>query len=161
MIVPVDAGGQLTESNGVLLCRSCELASETIGKKTEGEQRLVNFWVSHELFESIRIGLEEYQTFSSMGALIRYLIGKYVEDERKFEDLELYQDRGTDSKLNVWVNRDEYARFKELLDSRGMSVTDAIRSLIRMWHEVESEKATPRRHAMDLIQEKQHVDADK
>jgi hypothetical protein len=147
MIVPLEAGGQMSESNGVLLCRSCEMAAEASKKDSKAnDQRLVNFWVSRRLFDRIQEGLQTYKAFNSMGSLVRYLISKYIEDESRFDDLELYQDEGADSKLNVWVERDRYDTFKVLLDKRGMTVTDAIKSLIRMYEEqseINIERRTP------------------
>jgi hypothetical protein len=147
MIVPLEAGGQMSESNGVLLCRSCEMAAEASKKDSKAnDQRLVNFWVSRRLFDRIQEGLQTYKAFNSMGSLVRYLISKYIEDESRFDDLELYQDEGADSKLNVWVERDRYDTFKVLLDQRGMTVTDAIKSLIRMYEEqseINIERRTP------------------
>lgn len=135
-IVPIEAGGQLVPSNGALLCRSCEMASDSYSKSSKGEnQRLVNFWVSRPLFERLKTGLERHNGFTSMGSLVRYLMAKYVEDESRFDDLELYQDEGADVKVNVWVDRDRYNTFKALLDKRGMTVTDAIKSLIRAYEE--------------------------
>jgi hypothetical protein len=46
MIVPAEAGGQTVESNGVLLCRPCDLASEMVYRPDQPQRRLVNFWVS-------------------------------------------------------------------------------------------------------------------
>jgi hypothetical protein len=134
LVVPAEAGGQQTESNGVLLCRSCEMASEAALRGTTGsEQRLVNFWVSRRLFDRIQLGLKTYNAFNSMGALVRYLISKYIDDDAQFEDLNLFQDEGADVKLNVWVERDAYNVFKVLLDKRGMTVTDALKSLIVLY----------------------------
>lgn len=141
LVVPVAAGGQLIDSNGVLLCRSCEMATDAVKKgKTSSDQRLVNFWVSRRLFDDIHKGINAYKAgghgFRSMGALVRYLISKYVEDESRFDDLGLYQDESSaDVKVNVWVEKDRYSTFKALLDKRGMTITDAIKSLIRMYEE--------------------------
>ncbi len=138
LVVPREAGGQLVESNGVLLCRSCDMAAESVSKSS-GEQRLVNFWVSRGLFDRLQYGLDTVQGFPSMGALVRYLITKYVADPSRFDDLELYQDGGSDVKVNVWVERDRYNTFKALLDKRGVTVTDALKGLIVMY----GEKAEP------------------
>ncbi len=140
MVVPLEAGGQEIDSNGVLLCRSCEMAADTVKKgKTPSDQRLVNFWVSRRLFDDIHKGIKNYKAgspgFRSIGALVRYLITKYVEDESRFDDLALYQDEGTDVKVNVWVEKDRYENFKALLDKRGMTITSAVKSLIRMYEE--------------------------
>lgn len=123
------------------------MAAEASKKDSKAnDQRLVNFWVSRRLFDRIQDGLQTYKAFNSMGSLVRYLISKYIEDESRFDDLELYQDEGADSKLNVWVERDRYDTFKVLLDQRGMTVTDAIKSLIRMYEEqseINIERRTP------------------
>lgn len=123
------------------------MAAEASKKDSKAnDQRLVNFWVSRRLFDRIQDGLQTYKAFNSMGSLVRYLISKYIEDESRFDDLELYQDEGADSKLNVWVERDRYDTFKILLDQRGMTVTDAIKSLIRMYEEqseINIERRTP------------------
>lgn len=140
LVVPPEAGGQLIDSNGVLLCRSCEMATDAVKKgKTVSDQRLVNFWVSRRLFDDIHKSINAYKAgghgFRSMGALVRYLISKYVEDESRFDDLPLFQDKGADVKVNVWVEKDRYNTFKALLDKRGMTVTDAIKNLIRAYEE--------------------------
>lgn len=147
MVVPLEAGGHMSDSNGVLLCRSCEMAADAVkGRSKAGDQRLVNFWVSRRLFERIQEGLKTYKAFNSMGTLVRYLICKYIEDEARFDDLELYQDEGADTKLNVWVDRKHYDTFKVLLDKRGVTVTDTLKSLIRMYEEqseINIERRTP------------------
>lgn len=139
-VVPVEAGGKLVTSNGVCLCRSCEMASDAYLKSSKNEnQRLVNFWVSRSLFDRLKVNLDNHKGFNSMGSLVRYLMAKYVEDENRFDDLELFQDEGADTKLNVWVEKDRYATFKNLLDKRGVTITDTIKSLIVMYLELGSE----------------------
>lgn len=124
------------------------MASDAVTNRSTGDdQRLVNFWVSRALFDRIKSGLETYRGFNSMGSLVRYLMAKYVEDDTRFDDLDLYQDEGADVKVNVWVDRDRYNTFKVLLDKRGLTVTDAIKSLIRMYEEG-SEPLIERRRAV-------------
>jgi hypothetical protein len=36
-------------------------------------------------------------------------------------------------KLNVWVDRDRYDQFQAMLQNRGVTVTDGLKSLIRMY----------------------------
>lgn len=130
MIVAEESGGQKIPSNGVLLCRACDLASEALLKTDiHNSRRLVNFWISHELYN----WMQTKTGFESMGALIRYLMLKYIENELRFEDLEQYQDEGSDVKVNIWVDHDKYRSFKELLNARGMTVTKAFKSLLRMY----------------------------
>lgn len=128
MIIPPEAGGQRVETNGVALCRPCELASESM-RSGSSDRRLVNFWVSRDLYDWI----QGDTGFSSMGALVRYLAAKYITDEQRFDDLEQHQDVGTDVKLNVWIEADRYATFKTMVDKRGMTVTDAFKALLRVF----------------------------
>jgi hypothetical protein len=150
LVVPLEAGGQEIDSNGVLLCRSCEMASDAVKKgKTVSDQRLVNFWVSRRLFDSLHDSLKSHNGvpgFRSMGALIRYLIVKYVEDETRFDDLALYQDQVEDStgvKINIWVGKSDYEAFKAILARGRMTITDAIKSLILAHLMMEAERRTP------------------
>jgi hypothetical protein len=68
-----------------------------------------------------------------MSAFIRYLIGKYVADDSFFDDLEQYQDSGNEVKINVWVERSRYDVFQAKLKKRGMTVTDGLKALIRVF----------------------------
>ena len=116
------------------------MASDSVKKgKVASDQRLVNFWVSRRLFDALHNSIKNHKDgvpgFRSMGALVRYLIFKYVEDEKRFDDLALYQDEGSDVKVNIWVGKALYSTFKGMLDARGMTVTDAVKSLIRMFEE--------------------------
>ena len=43
------------------------------------------------------------------------------------------EDVGTDVKVNVWVEDGIYARFKELADRNGLTVTSALKGLIGMF----------------------------
>jgi hypothetical protein len=135
MVVPEDAGGQLVLSNGRMLCRPCELAADAVarGRVSEHNRRALNFWISRGLYDRIQEGLKTRSGFSSMGSLIRYLMSCYVTDETRFDDLERYQDDGSDVKVNVWVETDHYATFKSLLDKRGLTVTAAIKALVIMY----------------------------
>lgn len=139
MIVPKEAGGQLEPHNGALLCRACEMAMDSVGRTTkERARRPINFWVSRRLHNRLKNGVRTRNGFTSMGSLVRYLVGSYVTDEGRFDDLEQYQEEGADVKINVWVEADSYGEFKELLVNRGMTVTDAVKALIRMY-EAEAE----------------------
>jgi len=130
MIVPEEAGGKLVPSNGALLCRACEMAAEST-PHSDTTLRPINFWVSEQLYNSLQSNARG--GFNSMAALVRYLMAKFVTDESRFDDLDKYQDAGSDVKVNVWVETDRYASFKKIVDSRGLTVTDAIKALIRMY----------------------------
>ncbi len=145
MIVPLEAGGQLVTSNGVLLCRACEMASDSFSKSSKIEnQRLVNFWISRKLFDRLRSALDTHQGFNSMGGLCRYLMAQFILDDTRFDDLQLYQDEGSDTKVNVWVDKDRYDTFKALLDKRGWTVTSVVKSLILMYLEIGNDRIAER-----------------
>jgi hypothetical protein len=133
LIVPEDVGGKRTLKNSVVLCRACELASSATPKKV-GEQgrRLVNIWVSVRLYDRLQERKDKGHT-GSMGALVRYLMSKYVAEQTRFDDIAQYQDNGADVRLNVWVDADLYATFKTLVDDAGLTVTSALKSLFCMY----------------------------
>ena len=113
MIVPDAAGGKKVVENGVLLCRPCSMASDTASPHRSAPRRPVNFWVSRELHNRLTNGLKTRNGFTSMGAMVRYLMQKYVVDSGLFDDLYQYQDsRQAEVKINVWVDSDQYGTFK-------------------------------------------------
>lgn len=137
MIVPEESGGRKTVGNGTLLCRTCELAREIslrVPQPASGERtRPINFFVSSDLHGKLQNGLATSYGFRSVSALVRFLIAKYVGDPNEFDDLEMYQDGGSDVKVNVWVGRDMYENFKAITDRQGATVTDTLKGLIRMY----------------------------
>jgi len=137
MIVPEASGGKRVVSNGTLLCRTCELAREINLKKPQpasGERtRPINFFVSQELHTKLQNGLATDYGFRSVSALVRFLMSKFVAGADEFDDLSLYQTGGSDVKVNVWVGRDVYARFKAITDRNGTTVTDTLKGLICMY----------------------------
>lgn len=135
MIVPAEAGGQEVVSNGVLICRACEMATDAAARPgSEGLRRPINFWVSRRLYNRMQNGMRTHHGFKSMGALIRYLMSMYVTDANRFDDLDRYQDAATgDVKINVWVPTDQYETFKHLVNVRGLTVTGAVKSLIQVY----------------------------
>lgn len=148
MIVPSDAGGQEVVSNGTLLCRTCELAREISARTSfpaSGERtRPINFFVSQDLHSKLKNGLGENYGFRSVSALVRFLMAQFVADADRFDDLTLYQDGGSDVKINVWVDREMYDTFKAITDRNGMTVTDTLKGLIRMY-EAETRRLAGRR----------------
>jgi hypothetical protein len=134
MVVPEEAGGKLVLGNGIALCRACDLTLDLTTRYTEPVQRKrpVNFWVSSALYKRLHDGSEK-TSFKSMAGLIRFLMTKYVTDPGRFDDLSQYQEIGTDVKVNVWVEDGIYARFKEIADRNGLTVTSALKGLIGMF----------------------------
>lgn len=137
MIVPEESGGKRVVGNGTLLCRTCELArviSMKVPQPASGERtRPINFFVSQELHGKLQNGLATDYGFRSVSALVRFLMSKFVADTDEFDDLGMYQDGGSDVKVNVWVGRDMYDCFKAITDRQGATVTETLKGLIRMY----------------------------
>lgn len=146
LVVPVQAGGRLVETNGTLLCRTCDMVKATYEASSTEVRRPVNFLVSRRLYDRLQASITGQTGFKSMGALIRHLIGMYVENMSRFEDLEQYQDSGSDVKVNIWIDIDLYNQFKECVNARNLTVTDAIKSLVQLY-EAEVKPVAPRRNA--------------
>ena len=133
LIVPEAAGGKRTLKNSVVLCRACELASSAAPNRVGDEgRRLVNIWVSNRLYKALQKQRDKGQT-ASMGSLVRFLMSKYVAEQSRFDDLNQYQDSGTDVRLNIWVDTALYGTFKTLVDRQGMTVTSALKALFCMY----------------------------
>lgn len=79
--------------------------------------------------------VKQLNGFNSTGSLVRFLMKKFVTHDDQFDDLNLWQEDGTDMKINVWVDRKIYKSFKKIVNERGMTVTDAFKALIRMYEE--------------------------
>lgn len=152
MIVPEEAGGQKIESNGVLICRACELALDSAARLSDSaaQRRPVNFWVSRRLYDRMMTMIDRKDETTgervrgdhrSMGALVRYLMMTYVKDPNRFDDLGSYQDSASgDVKINVWIPTDHYETFKKCVNDRGNTVTDAVKSLVQLYDETTSRK---------------------
>jgi hypothetical protein len=138
LMVPEIAGGKKAASNASIICRACEMAMDSSEPKTKhSNNRPINFWVSRRLFERMNNGLCSDRGFKSKSALIRYLMNKYITAETQFDDLDRFQDaEGIDTaKVNAWVPRETYATFQAMIGKRGMTVTDAIKSLVMVYED--------------------------
>jgi hypothetical protein len=138
---PESAVGGSSECRGVLLCRTCsiarDLASLPSGPASGDSTRPINFWISRRLHGRLTNGIGRKHGFRSTAALVRYLMTKYVEDSSRFDDLEQWQDSGADVKVNVWVPINMYDSFKAITQNRGLTVTDALRGLIRLYEAID------------------------
>lgn len=116
--------------NSIPLCRRCDIRLE-LGKlsPSEGNRSPVSFWISEPLYKGIRSSLGK----SSLSTVARVLIKKFVEDPTRFSDLSFYQDKSGEVKINFLVDRTVYERFKEICRDKGMTATDAIRSLLTLY----------------------------
>lgn len=136
MVVPEAAGGQLVLTNGTTLCRTCEVAQNAVWKAEQTgstPKRPICVWISRKLYESLQATLSTKNGFNSMAGLIRYMMGLVVESPDRFSDLQNYQNRGSDLKVNLWVDAEAYDRFKGVLADRNLTVTDGIKGLMLLY----------------------------
>lgn len=138
MLIPAEAGGKFVPENGSTICRVCQVAAKALEKAAESgtgeaKRRPINIWVGKALYERITLSLESGTGFTSMGSLTRFMMSLVVADPTRFADLGLYQDPGTDVKINLWVERAVYDDFKVVLAGMDMTVTSAIKGLLLMY----------------------------
>lgn len=134
MVVPSEAGGVLVVSNGVVLCRTCDMARDSLpSERGEKDGTVVSVWMTQRLRVKVDNNLQPKKSFRSWSALSRYLISKYVADERRFDDLEQYQDSGSETKVTIRADKEIYSTFSAMLKRRGMTVTDALKGLFLMY----------------------------
>jgi hypothetical protein len=132
MVVPEEAGGKFVLENGIVLCRACEFARMAAASGKQKASRLVNFYASALFYRRMERLKIEGQT--SLSAIIRSLMRAMVDDPESYEDIAQYQDSGqAQTRLNVWVDLEQYSQFQELVEARGMTVTDAVKGLLLMY----------------------------
>lgn len=137
LLVPVEAGGQLSLTNGSTLCRVCQAATKAVTRahdKGKVAKSPVNVWVSRTLYDTLEVCISSGRGFSSVATLLRYLIESYVEAPNKFEDLDLWQDESEDRvRLGFLVPTALYEEFKTRVVSEGLTVTDAVKGMLK-WY---------------------------
>lgn len=133
-IIPPEAGGRLVVSNGATICRDCRISAEgarvlpvRIEQKTP-----INFFISKNLHSNIENALEKTEKFGSLSSLVRRMISSFITEPELYEDLSLWQDDGSDVKINGWVDGNQYEVFKRMCQEKNISYTDAMKALLLM-----------------------------
>lgn len=131
-VIPPEAGGKLRSSNGVVVCRECRIAAESarvlpqrIDNKTP-----INFLISGSLHSTVHAYAHNGSQFGSVSALLRSMITSFITQPELYEDLQVWQDAGSDVKVNGWVNGAQYEIFKKMCQERGLTYTDALKGLL-------------------------------
>jgi hypothetical protein len=131
-VVPPEVGGKLRVSNGVSICRECRIAAEgsrvlpvRIDNKTP-----INFLISRKLRDLVFDYAKKGSNFGSISAVVRQMINSFTANPEMYEDLALWQDPGSDIKINGWVDGSQYETFKHMCHERNISYTDALKSLL-------------------------------
>lgn len=134
LVVPEEAGGVFIETNGVVLCRTCDMARDSVpGAAGQENHFVVSIWMSQRLRARIESIIENKKSFRSWSSLSRYLISKFVSDEHRFDDLEQYQDGPSETKVTIRVDKSIYGSFAAILKRRGTTVTDSLKALYLMY----------------------------
>lgn len=131
-IVPPEAGGHLRVSNGVVVCRDCRISSESarvLPARIENKAP-INFFVSRNLHGHVDTFVHNGSKFGSVSALVRRMIYSFITEPDLYEDLKQWQDRGSEVRINGWVDGSQYEAFKVICSDRGMSYTDALKGLL-------------------------------
>ena len=145
-IVPPEAGGNLRVSNGAVVCRECRISSESarvLPVRIENKAP-INFFVSRKLHTHVSSFVKNGSKFGSVSALVRRMINSYITEPDLYEDLAQWQDRGSEVRINGWVDGTQYGVFKEACSGMGMSYTDALKGLLLV--AVEGYEPTPAEH---------------
>jgi hypothetical protein len=131
-VIPAEVGGTLRTSNGVTVCRECRIAAESsrvlpqrIDNKTP-----INFLISRGLHDTVNKYVHNGSKFGSVSALMRSMISSFITQPELFEDLQGWQDEGSDVKVNGWVDGIQYQIFKGMCRNKGISYTDALKALL-------------------------------
>lgn len=137
-VIPVEAGGKLRISNGVTVCRTCRLAADSVRALPQriDNKTPINFLISRGLHKAVHEFVHGEEAgdrrprFGSVSALLRAMISSYIMHPGMYEDLQSWQDDGSDVKVNGWVDGAQYEIFKTMCKEIGTSYTDALKSLL-------------------------------
>lgn len=131
-VIPPEAGGELRVSNGVSICRQCRVAAESVktpASKIDNKTPL-NFLISRKLYNQVKDYCDDKSI--SISALIRQMISLFIKYPEQFEDLELFQDPGSEIKVNAWCDGDEFSTMKKMCQDKNVTLTNTLKSLLLM-----------------------------
>ena len=134
-IVEKEEGGIGVSSNQCLLCRRCALKRYVNGPRKPVKGAAV-FNVPLTLYNEILDRLEHpLCPYKSASSLVSDLLSLYVRQNRAFRDLETFRGSLHEPKerFNLTVNADHYEAFKTLVRARGISYTEALQALLKIY----------------------------
>lgn len=130
MIVPLEVGGQEVATNGVLLCRICDIVSGLTPKPgAVSFSRPFNFYVSQSLFEFIT---ERGKVNRGVADFLRQMIDTYLGDPLRYDDILQYQDSDSAVKINFHLPSEQFDRLRAHAVAMGSNVTEVLRGLL-LW----------------------------
>lgn len=123
LIVPKEQGGKEVSSNVALICRRCDMVRKTeAGYETE-DKLFVGLTVSKPIGEWVI-------NRGKVGDAVRDVIHKFLEATEVYDDLTLYQAEEESIRLNVWLDKEEYAKFKNKVDGINLKIKDVMTGLL-------------------------------
>ncbi len=130
-VVPPEVGGRMRTSNGVTICRDCRLQAESsrVLPQRIDDKTPINFLISKRLHESIET-YAKGSNFGNISSLVRHMILEFITSPDLYEDIGLFQDDGSDIKINGWVPGGHYEIFKRMCHERNISYTEAFKALL-------------------------------
>lgn len=131
-VIPPEVGGKLRVANGATICRECRISAEgarVLPSRIENKTP-INFLVSERLHKTVDAFAHNGSNFGSISALVRRMISSFIAEPELYEDIERWQDAGSDVKVNGWVDGHQYEVFKAICQERGMSYTDCLKALL-------------------------------
>lgn len=90
----------------------------------------INFLISDGLHKTVNKYVHNGSKFGSVSALMRSMISSFITQPELYEDLQSWQDIGSDVKVNGWVDGLQYQIFKGMCRGKGISYTDALKALL-------------------------------
>jgi len=90
----------------------------------------INFLISDNLHKVVNKYVHNGSKFGSVSALMRSMISSFIAQPELYEDLQSWQDEGSDVKVNGWVDGLQYQLFKNMCRAKGISYTDALKALL-------------------------------
>jgi Arc/MetJ-type ribon-helix-helix transcriptional regulator len=151
-IIPPSCRGVVSVSNAIILCGRCwrlyDVSRAGASQKDAAGRSMMSVYLSEALHRRVLASVGAEKPFQSLSSLIRYVVSRYVMDEERFEDLPLYQDEGNDILIRTRFDPERFHTFKQLCDRRGMSMSDAVRSMLVMVteHEFPGNGVAPERN---------------
>ena len=131
-VVPPEAGGKLRTANGVVVCRECRIAVEgarALPQRIENKTP-INFLISSRLHSTVHSYVRNGSRFGNVSSLLRAMICSFITQPELYQDLEQWQDAGSEVKVNGWVDGAQYEIFKVMCKDRGVNYTDVFKSLL-------------------------------
>jgi hypothetical protein len=127
----------MNAQNAVVVCRDCDLLRFKQPPKGALEQpKMLNVWLSHDLHGRVMDTLAvEFGGLTSLAALARYLVDRFLKHPENFDDLSSRQDQGMGVKVNFWVSKGTREALKEQASALKLTVADVIKGLFLLYLE--------------------------